>query len=176
MDNFNSADMDLETDLFSSDNEQEVLNDRDMSNISSSQFASTFYSEFDAQSLERTTSSVRSVGAPSEVSTLTPSASGSQITWYNRSSQRRSWIWRHGTAISINGKPFWRCRLCRNNPKQYACGSTRHLIEHLRTQHRHTERGIQEPDSQNSIIRQAFGNSIPRIQFNKDTFKQLLIQ
>jgi len=50
--------MDLETDLFSSDNEQEVLNDRDMSNISSSQFASTFHSEFDAQSLERTTGSV----------------------------------------------------------------------------------------------------------------------
>jgi len=176
MDTFNSADMDLEADLFSSDNEQEVLNDRDMSSISSSQFASTFHSEFDAQSLGRTTSSVRSGGTPSEVSTLTPSASGSQITWYNRSSQRRSWIWRHGTPVSINGKAFWRCGLCRNNPKQYSCGSTRHPIEHLRTQHRFTERGILEPDSQNSIIRQAFGNSIPRIQFNKDTFKQLLIQ
>ena len=66
--------------------------------------------------------------------------------------------------------------MCRNNPKQYACGSTRHPIDHLRTQHRRTERDILEPDSQNSIIRQAFGNSIPRIQFNKDFFKQLLIQ
>ena len=33
-----------------------------------------------------------------------------------------------------------------------------------------------ESDSATSVIRQAFGNAIPRIQFNKDIFKQLLIQ
>jgi len=79
-----------------------------MSNISSSQFISTFDSEFEhnatvAQSLER--ASAGSDGTPSEVSTLTPSASGSQITWYNRSSQRRSWIWLH----AINWLKYLNC-------------------------------------------------------------------
>ena len=89
--------------------------------------------------------------------------------------QSNTWIWQHGIQIIHNGKPHWRCRLCRHNPKQYACGSTKHPIEHLRT-HRLTERGPMEPESSNSIIRQAFGNSLPRIRFNSDVFKQLLVQ
>jgi len=32
-----------------------------------------------------------------------------------------------------------------------------------------------EPESTNTIIRQAFGNSIPKIQFNSGVFKQLLV-
>ena len=94
--------------------------------------------------------------------------------WAVRVSHRRSWIWRHGNEVIDNGKRYWRCNLCKTNPKQYADRSTKHPIEHLKS-HRMTENGpLEIPD--NNIIRQAFGSTVPKIQFNLDIFKQLLIQ
>ncbi|KAF8418288.1 hypothetical protein EV426DRAFT_619566 [Tirmania nivea] len=81
-----------------------------------------------------------------------------------RSTLRRSWIWQYGEAVTINNKRFWQCRLYRpRQAKRYADGSTKHLIQYLQG-HRMTENGP------------AFGNSTPKIQFNSDVFKQLLVQ
>ena len=70
----------------------------------------------------------------------------------------------HGLRYAIaQAVQNWRCRLCPHHPKQYACGSTKHPIEHLRT-HRLTDKGPIEAESSNSIIRQAFGNRYDSVQ------------
>lgn len=114
MDNFNPADMDLESDLF--DDDLATLSDRDLAEITTSRFDSAFEHDNDS-TMSIQPSSSGSHAPPSEISTLTPSASGSQTTWYSKSIQRRSWIWLHGTQVLQNRKPAWRCRLCYNNPK-----------------------------------------------------------
>jgi len=53
-------------------------------------------------------------------------------------------------------------------------GSTKHPIDHLRS-HRMTVHGPLDPAAGASII-QAFENTSPKIQFNLDVFKQLLVQ
>lgn len=81
-----------------------------------------------------------------------------------------------GDSITINNKRYWQCRVCRpGHAKKYADSSTKHPIQHLRT-HRLTEYGPMELSTGPGIIQQAFGNSSPKIQFNIDVFKQLLIQ
>jgi len=60
--------------------------------------------------------------------------------------------------------------------KPYADGSTEHPIEHLAT-HCMTEAGLMPAiDGNTSMIRQAFGNSALRIQFNAGVFPDLLIR
>ncbi|KAF8430176.1 hypothetical protein EV426DRAFT_580238 [Tirmania nivea] len=96
--------------------------------------------------------------------------------WSLRTSSQRSWIWRHGDAVMENGCKYWKCNICRRHPKRYADGSTKHPIEHLKT-HRMTEHGLMPVvDLSTSAIHQAFGVTIPRIQFNLPVFQQLLVQ
>jgi len=167
--------------MFSDMDQDSQLSQLTSSELASSQLTSSQYSplaaEYDGDSISvwQPSSPQGTISGLSDHSTLTPSASGSTSSWYTRNLQRRPWIWQHGVQVTHNGKPFWRCRYCRQNPKQYACGSTKHPIEHLRT-HRLTERGLIEPEASNSIIRQAFSNSIPKIQFNSEVFKQLFVQ
>ena len=96
-----------------------------------------------------------------------------------RAKFRRSWIWKHGTSATIHNRTFWRCNLCPSrHAKQYADSSTKHQIEHLLQNHQLNEHGSIPPTGSGppSIIRQAFGNSHPRIQFNIDLFKDLLLR
>lgn len=109
--------------------------------------------------------------------TITPSPFGFLEP---RAKVRRSWIWKHGTSTTVHNRTFWKCSLCPpRHAKQYADSSTKHQIEHLRT-HRLTEHGLIPTQAAGSeapsIIRQAFGNSHPRIHFNIDLFKDLLLQ
>ena len=96
-----------------------------------------------------------------------------------RTRNRRSWIWEHGRPFfDGQGRRYWECTICTRSPKRYADGSTKHPIEHLRTLHRLTEAGFISHDggSGPNLIQQAFGHTIPRIQFTADVFRDLLIR
>ena len=110
-------------------------------------------------------------------STSSPSSSSNTI-WHQRPSSRRSWIWKYGNTILIGHKKYWECKLCRNNPKKYVEGSTKHPIDHLKLSHRMTAKGLLDPNAANgtTLIRQAFGTNTPKLQFNSDIFKQLMVQ
>lgn len=88
---------------------------------------------------------------------------------------RRSWIWRHGIPVTINNKTYWQCNHCSTSQiKRYADTSTKHQIEHLK-RHCINEQGPIPVSGEPSIIEQAFGNSLQRIQFNSDLFQSLLL-
>ena len=135
----------------------------ELSQLSSSQFT-TF--DFDSHGIP---------GPSSQDFTSIANDKGQHSLWRTRNTPRWSWIWKHGDAVTIAGKRYWQCKLCRRNPKRYADGSTKHPIKHLRT-HKLTENGPMDENGSSSLIRQAFGNSIPKIHFNADVFKQLLVQ
>ena len=89
---------------------------------------------------------------------------------------RRSWIWKHGLSVTINRKVYWQCNHCPpNQPKQYSDTSTKHPIDHLK-HHRINEHGQIPSSGEPTIIQQAFGNSVQRIHFNSDLFKDLLLR
>ena len=96
--------------------------------------------------------------------------------WTLRSTPRRSWIWQYGNTILIGNKKYWQCKLCRNNPKKYVEGSTKHPIDHLKHSHRMSAQGLLDATASTSLIRQAFGTNSPKLQFNSDVFKQLIVQ
>ena len=103
-------------------------------------------------------------------------STGGNTIWSGRTSSRRSWIWNHGERVTIGGKTFWQCNLCTHNPQRYADGSTKHPIGHLKL-HRLSKNGpIPDVNPNTSIIARAFGATTPRINFNIDIFKQILIQ
>src|SRR5258706_15103960 len=161
MDDFNNTTLSMSTELF--DNEDPI---NELSQLTPTPLNSSF--EFESSTIPSNQLEDSTTPGPSIIE-------GSGSLWRLRSTPRRSWIWQHGDAVTDNGKRFWQCNLCKRNPKRYADGSTKHPIEHLKL-HRMTETGPMEADTSTSIIRQAFGNSIPKIQFNADVFKQLLVQ
>ena len=120
-----------------------------------------------------TSESTESASLTTEI--VEPISEDSSAGNMTRNSSRRSWIWQHGTAVTVQGKGYWQCKLCKRNPKRYVDGSTKHPIDHLRF-HQLSEAGPIELEAGANILRQAFGNSTPKIQFNIDVFKQLLIQ
>ena len=115
----------------------------------------------------------------SESASASATPSSSFAFLQTRDKVRRSWIWKYSTPATIHNKTLWQCSLCPpSRPKRYADSSTKHQIEHLRSHHRMTKFGQLSPRSSEvpNIIRQAFGNSRPRIHFNSDLFKDLLIR
>ena len=96
--------------------------------------------------------------------------------WSGRTSSRHSWVWRHGERVVINGKSFWQCKLCTRNPQRYADGSTKHPITHLKLHRMTKDSPMPDIDPATSIIARSFGAATPRINFNIDLFKQILIQ
>ena len=80
----------------------------------------------------------------------TSSASSSSNTIrHQRPASRRSWIWQYGNTILIGDKKYWECKLCRNHPKKYVEGSTKHPIDHLKLSHRMTAKGLLDPNAVN---------------------------
>lgn len=112
-------------------------------------------------------------GAPVQQSSISTSSFGFLEP---KPKVRRSWIWKHGIPISINKKGYWQCNHCpTNHMKRYADTSIKHQIEHLK-RHQINEHGPILLSGQPSMIEQAFGHSAPRIQFNHDLFKDLLLR
>ena len=109
-------------------------------------------------------------------STSSPSSSSHTI-WHQHPSSRHSWIWQYSNTILIGNENYWECKLCRNNPKKYVEGSTKHPIDHLKLSHRMTAKGLLDPNAANgtSLICQAFGTNTPKLHFNSDIFKQLMV-
>ena len=68
-----------------------------------------------------------------------------------------------------------KCNVCIRHPKRYAEGGTTHQIEHLKS-HQVTEQGPMPSIASISAIQKALATTTPRLNFNIDTFKQVLIQ
>jgi len=88
---------------------------------------------------------------------------------------RRSWVWKHGTVTNRANKTWWRCNLCPpRTAKMYVDSSTHHPLNHLKLRHRMTEAGRLPALGQRSgLIQEAFGNTIPKIQFHNQVFREL---
>jgi hypothetical protein len=65
----------------------------------------------------------------------------------------------------------------RKTAQSYADSSTKNAIEHLKTIHRIDADGEMEPlADQNNRIRAAFGRTLPKVFFNVEFFKVLLVR
>ena len=58
----------------------------------------------------------------------------------------------------------------------YVDSSTHHPMNHLKVYHRLTGAGrLPAPGQRSGLIQQAFGNTLPRIQFHNQVFQELLL-
>ena len=94
---------------------------------------------------------------------------------------RKSFVWlpENGEEYHEKGKCRWRCRRCSNlrSIATFSDASTRNMIDHLKPAHGVTKENPEGLVSQaENRIRTAFSNTLPRITFNQDLFKQLLLR
>lgn len=117
---------------------------------------------------------------------------------------RKSYVWlpENGIEYQKDGKLRWRCARCMLQfiyfdidrggvglilmsiycigansaiATTYSDSSTRNMIEHLREKHSIGKKGATFMKPQEQKIRVAFGNTMPKLSFNHDLFKQLLV-
>jgi hypothetical protein len=132
--------------------------------------------------------------------TITSAATTRSVDTYTtvamgKSRSRRSHVWDPENGVEYRdekGKRRWRCQRCRcfflpnnspltdlgANPRTAATfsdGSTKNAIIHLHDVHRIGKDGPLPPIEQTAQrIRLAFGNTLPRVSFNVDVFKDIL--
>ena len=104
----------------------------------------------------------------------------SQSIFQAKKKERKSYVWwpENGEEYQENGKERWKCKRCPNlhTAITFTDSSTHNAIDHLKKIHGITKanlHGLSLPSQ--SQIRIAFQNTIPKIVFNEDLFKFLLL-
>jgi len=141
-------------------------------------FGATLFSDPSSSQFSFTTSEIMETQIlPSSQHENQYSDSDKATIYPSKLKSRCSCVWKHGTVTNRANKIWWWCNLCPPvMAKIYVDSSTHHPLNYLKLRHRMTEVGHLPALGQHSgLIQEAFGNTIPKIQFHNQVFRELLL-